>query len=97
MQFEWDPHKALINLEKHGIDFEDAIYIFAGPTLEYPDTRKDYGETRVIALGTLDGRVLVVVYTDRADIRRIISARKANDHEQRTYHAALARRSPPDG
>ncbi len=96
MQFEWNQDKALSNLQKHGVDFEDAIYIFTGLTLEFPDTRKDYGETRIIALGTLDGRVLVVVYTDRADVRRIISARKAKNHEQRTYHAALARRSPPD-
>lgn len=97
MEFEWDEGKAQKNIEKHGIDFEDAIFIFSGPTLEKVDGRHDYGETRFVALGMVDDRVLVVVYTDRNDVRRIISARRAKADERRAYHQAFARWSPPDG
>ncbi len=51
MSFAWDPAKNEANLEKHGVDFEDAIRIFEGPTLEQEDARRDYGERRVQALG----------------------------------------------
>lgn len=97
MDFEWDENKRLKTIQERGIDFAATMYIFAGPTVVWPDHRKDYGEDRVIALGALDGRVIAVVYTDRGDVRRIISARKANDREQRTYYAALAERPPTDG
>lgn len=97
MEFDWDNNKAESNLKKHGIDFEDAIYIFDGHTHEWEDDRHDYGETRFVALGLLDGRVLAVVYTDRDDVRRIISARRAKRHEQRAYYQTLARQPPQKG
>ena len=50
MSFEWDARKAEENLEKHGVDFTDAIAIFDGPTLEREDARRDYGEGRIQAL-----------------------------------------------
>jgi len=93
--FEWDEQKNLINIEKHGIDFEDAISIFLGSTLEAADDRFDYGEARVVAYGKTNGHVLAVVYTMRGDSCRIISARKANKDERNAYYAALFER-PPD-
>jgi len=97
MDYDWDNKKAESNLTKHGIDFEDAIYIFDGPTHEWEDDRIDYRETRFVALGMLDGRLLAVVYTDRDDVRRIISARRASPNEQRAYNKALAQWAPPKG
>ncbi|HYE53174.1 MAG TPA: BrnT family toxin [Azospirillaceae bacterium] len=61
MDFEWDDAKRLVNLRKHGVDFEDAIRIWEGAVLEAPDRRRDYGEEQFIALGMVDGRVLAVV------------------------------------
>ena len=60
--------------------------LFDGPVTETVDGCTDYGETRINALGEIDGRVYFVTYTWRGAVRRIISARKANEREQRTYH-----------
>lgn len=62
--------------------------------LEREDDRRDYGETRMIALGAIEGRVFVVIYTWRGDRRRLISARKANTDESKIYRATLARLAP---
>ena len=90
MGFEWDPAKNNANLQKHGIDFDYAIRIFEGIVLERVDSRKDYGETRFIAVGQVDERVLAVVYARRGAERRIISARSAHKNERKTYSEALA-------
>lgn len=74
--FEWDENKRQANLEKHGIDFADLEPIFGDRVVEQADNRQDYGETRTILLGTLDDIILVVVYTWRGSVRRIISARR---------------------
>ena len=84
-QFEWDPIKDQINFTKHRIHFSTAAKIFDGPLLEEEDTRQDYGETRIIALGRSEGRILYVVYTRRNSVIRIISARKANRDERAEY------------
>ena len=84
-QFIWDPIKNRTNITKHGISFPTAAKIFDGPLLEEEDTRQDYGETRIIALGRSEGRILYVVYTRRNSVIRIISARKANRHEREEY------------
>lgn len=98
MEFDWHERKREENLDKHRIDFEDAIYIFEGVVLEKNDPRDHNGETRIIAYGEVNGRLLVVVYTWRDGARRIISARKANGREQRAYHATLSSVAPqPDG
>lgn len=88
--FEWDAEKQRTNLEKHGVDFDDAISIFLGPTLEALDDRFDYGEARFVAYGEVGGHILAVVYTMRDEVCRIISARKARSDERRQYYAALA-------
>lgn len=69
-------------LSERGLDFDDAALIFAGITLEVEDTRKDYGETRVICYGMLEGRMVVVGYTPRGADRHVFSMRKANEREQ---------------
>ena len=89
MNFEWDGDKNAANIDKHGIDFTDAMRIFDGSTLERIDDRKAYGETRVAAVGVVENRELFVVYTTRGRTRRIISARKANRHERKAYREAI--------
>ena len=74
---------------KHAIDFDYAIRIFDSPLLEQNDERRDYGEVRTIAVGQVEDRVLVVIYTKRGDNRRIISARSANQYEREAYYQAF--------
>lgn len=92
MRFSWDARKSDANLAARGFDFEFASLVFDGPTLERVDDRADYGERRVIAVGLADGLHLTVVYTDRRSaretVRRIISARRSNRRERRTYDQA---------
>ncbi len=87
--FEWDEDKNATNIVRHGIDFDNAIRIFDGPTLEKMDDRYDYGEVRMVAIGIARDRELFVVYTWRGEHRRIISARRANRHERQAYYQTL--------
>ena len=87
MKFTWDGSKSERNFLARGFGFDFAALIFSGSVLESPDTRKDYGEFRVRAIGEADGFVLVVIYTDRGDVRRIISARLANRKERALWHS----------
>ena len=90
ISFEWDPEKADSNLRKHKVSFERAASVFAGPMIETVDDREDYGETRWIALGLTAGQVLRVVFTVRPNGNiRLISAQKANAHDQKTYYSRL--------
>ncbi len=82
MQFEWDENKRKINIAKHSIDFADANEFFRNNPVIFPDTRGDYGEKRYIAMGPLEGRVMVAVFAMRKNIVRIISMRKANKKER---------------
>jgi hypothetical protein len=82
---EWDADKAVLNLRKHGVDFADAV---AALTDERAVTVSDDDpdEERFVTLGMDSlGRILVVVYTWRADDVRLISARKATSDERRQY------------
>jgi uncharacterized protein len=81
MKITYDPAKRSKTLEDRGIDFGSAQEVFAGPKLDFQDTRKNYGETRMITFGFLDGRMVNVVWTQRGDARHIISMRKANERE----------------
>ena len=90
MRLEWDEQKNRINLAKHGLDFTDAWEIFQAPMLIALDARHDYGEDRWIGIGSLRGRVVVVVFTEpSSDTIRIISLRKAVKHERIRYEQAL--------
>lgn len=75
--------------KKHGLSFEDAENVFAGPCVTFVDNRFDYEETRLITLGTLEGRIVVIVHTLRGKNTRIISMRKANAREQKIYQKRL--------
>ena len=95
MRFSWDARKSDRNLRERGFDFEFATQIFDSSTLERADSRRDYGEHRVIALGKAQDIALTVVYTDRAEAggeinRRIISARKSDRHEREKYKKATS-------
>lgn len=83
MRITFDPIKRNKALSERGLDFDDAALIFAGITLEVEDTRKNYGETRVICYGLLEGRLIVVGYTPRGADRHVFSMRKANEREQK--------------
>lgn len=85
MDFEWDEQKRQMNIKKHGIDFFDIPEVFEGDTVTIPDERFDYGEKRFIAIGIAGSHVIVVVYTERGENIRIISARKATKNEQINY------------
>ena len=94
MEFVWDPAKSEANYRLRGFDFAFATLIFDGPTLEVQDARRDYGERRMVAVGLADGLHLTVGYTDRRQPkgqvqRRIISARRSNRRERRTFDTAL--------
>jgi uncharacterized protein len=90
VRFTWDPHKNRINVRRHGLAFADAALIFEGPTVESIDDRFDYGETRVYAIGVVNGIELTVIYTDRDQgDRHIISAWKSEPHERRYYWKKL--------
>jgi uncharacterized protein len=91
MRYSWDEDKNRRNIERHGIGFVDAKRIFDGSTLERVDDRFDYAETRVYAIGLVNGLEITVIYTDRDhDERRIISAWRAEPHERRAYWQNIA-------
>jgi uncharacterized protein len=86
MEFEWDPEKAAANLAKHGVTFEDAALAFNDLRgIEFADESGWPEETRWRLIALKDIAVLVVIYTERPQKIRIISARKANRHEQKFY------------
>jgi uncharacterized DUF497 family protein len=82
MRVTCDPKKRERTFCERGLDFEDAEAVFSGPTLEVEDTRRDYGEVRIICYGLLAGRIVVVGYTPRGADRHVFSMRKANAREQ---------------
>jgi len=85
--FEWDETKAVENYAKHGVSFEQACEAFDDPfATEFADDREDYREDRIILVGVVKGRLLVVAHTLRGDKVRIISAREAEPRERRRYH-----------
>ncbi|MGA3263877.1 MAG: BrnT family toxin [Terracidiphilus sp.] len=86
MEFEWDPAKAETNLRKHRVPFLKASEVFKdGNRLERPDASGDYDEERWIVIGRVERTILSVVYTQRGQRIRLISARRATRNEQRTY------------
>jgi uncharacterized DUF497 family protein len=83
MEFAWDPTKSDATYAARGFGFAVAASIFAGRVIEAEDTRHDYGEVRIQAIGQAAiGLVLAVIYTDRGGVRRIISARIASKRER---------------
>jgi uncharacterized DUF497 family protein len=85
MAITFDHAKRDKALVERGLDFADAAEVFAGRVLLFEDSRQDYGEVRLVSVGELAGRMVVVVWTPRGADRHIISMRKANDREQKRY------------
>ena len=87
LEFSWNPSKAAANLEKHGVRFEDASTAFADPlSITVPDPAHSDDEQRYVMVGrSIEGKLLVVVHSERKDSIRIISAREASRRERREY------------
>ena len=86
MEFDWDDLKSDACLKERGFDFTHAARCFMDPhRMVSPDSRFNYGEDRFQVLGQIDERVFFAIYTLRAGVIRIISARKANQREVRRY------------
>ncbi|WP_372425398.1 BrnT family toxin [Salinarimonas chemoclinalis] len=94
MRIDYDPAKRLRTLAERGLDFDDALAVFSGRSLSFEDDRQDYGETRIVTIGFLGGRMMVVVWTPREDVRHVISMRKANGREQARYQERLGADRP---
>jgi len=82
---EFDPAKNEANIEKHGIDMASAEQFEFDTALVNVDTRHGYGDVRNVATGYIKGRLHVLVFTKRGPKVRVISLRKANEREERTY------------
>jgi len=89
MRYKWDQAKNSSNFVKHGLRFEDAEQVFSGPCVTFEDDRFDYGEVRLITLGMLAGRLVVIAHAPREEESRIISMRKGNRSEQEIYKKRL--------
>lgn len=87
MKFEWHPPKAERNLAYHGVSFEEAATVFDDPLADIqPDLLHSIDEARFLALGTSSAeQLLVVVFTERPGVIRIISAREATPRERKNY------------
>lgn len=93
MNFEWDERKNGANIDKHGFDFADAYRIFNLPMAVEFDARTDYAEDRWIGTGILDGRAVVIIYTEPdQETVRIISRRKALSYERKNSDQYLKNR-----
>lgn len=90
LRFDWDKAKYLLNIKKHQVRFDYAARVFLDPLrIDNEDTRHDYKEERRIVTGYIDDRLYIVIYTNRGEYTRLISARKANDREAKRHHSAL--------
>jgi hypothetical protein len=91
LEFERDPRKAAANLARHKVPFEEAATVFGDPLGRIvADPRHSAGEERLVLLGiSKPRRLLAVMYTERAEAVRIISARRATHPERREYEEAI--------
>ena len=85
MAITFDPAKRDRALAERGLDFVAAAKVFAGPTYDREDTRRDYGERRILTAGYLAGRMMIVGWTLRGEDRHVFSMRKANAREQARF------------
>ena len=90
MEFEWDEDKRQRGIAKHQVDLVYAAGVFEGPVLIAPDDRGEYGEDRFTAIGMVLGELFVVVFTQRGDKVRLISARKGGRRDRSKYQTRLA-------
>lgn len=85
IKFEWDEAKRRRNLDKHGLDFADVAEFGWDEATHAVDDRADYGKTRIVSMMPHRGRLYLCCWTPRSEAVRLITVRKANDREARTY------------
>ena len=83
MVVTFHPAKRDKALTERGLDFTPASEVFASPLVTFLDDRQEYGEERLVTVGLLIGRMVVVCWTPRGEVRHVFSIRKANDREQK--------------
>jgi len=88
--FEWDAAKSDATFAERGLDFEFAARVFDGDYLEREDTRREYGERRLVVTGEVDGVVVTLVWTPRGRRQRIVSEWPASNRERREYREQRA-------
>jgi uncharacterized DUF497 family protein len=88
VEIEFDPAKDAKNRRERGLPLALGAVVLANLVVEFEDDRRDYGERRMIAVGTIAGRLHVCVYTMRGTMRRILSLRKANPKEVRKWQGS---------
>jgi uncharacterized DUF497 family protein len=89
MRITFDPAKREATLSNRGLDFVEAVEVFAGLTFTQKDDRSDYGEDRFQTYGLLRSRLVMIVWTQRGSDRHVISMRKCNDREKAEFAARL--------
>ncbi|MFP4889299.1 BrnT family toxin [Paraburkholderia sp. EG304] len=85
MDITYDPAKNESNIEKHGVSLEMAAMLDWSDVMAYVDTRADYTEVREVGFGVIGDRLYCVVFTQRGNAMHIISMRKANKREVKSY------------
>jgi len=93
MLIEFNPDKDAVNRAKHGVSLGDAALVDWNTAVTWPDNRIDYGENRMSGLGLIESRLFSIAFVGRKNIRRIISLRKANKREVKTYVNRIQNRS----
>ena len=91
-RYEWDSEKNDINKKKHGLSFEEILSVFEDPFFleRYDHLHSDANEDRMFGLGTVNGVVVAVAFTERQRVR-LISARLASPMEEKVYHEYFKR------
>lgn len=85
LEFEWDENKAFSNIEKHGVTFEEAAEVFFDPFYQTGNASANNEQRDFIIGYSLSQRLLLVVYVERGQLTRIISARVATRNERKIY------------
>lgn len=91
MKISFDQNKYHKTFEERGLDFNDALSVFVGECYEFEDIRQDYGEQRMICVGFLQNRMIIVGYVQRGEVRHIFSMRKANEREINKYRQRFSK------
>ena len=89
MEITFDAAWRNVTFEEHRLAFEDAARVFEGRTLDMVDDCFDYPEERIITIGHLAGRVVIVIWIQRGEARHVIAMRKANEREKKRFAKRL--------
>jgi uncharacterized DUF497 family protein len=89
VRITYDPVKRARTLAERGLDFEAAAEVFGGSRIEFEDTRREYGERRMLCFGLLAGRLVAIGYVERGNARHVFSMRKCNEREKAKFGKRL--------